>query len=197
MPLEVATRRPDPRLARMIRPFTGYVERTEGRLVRPEYPHGNVTLILSFGPAIDFPGLGGARLGSVASGLFREPVLTGHDGFQQGVQLDLSPPLAGMVLGAPAAALAREVVELGELTGREGRELPERLHDAAGWDARFALVDDWLLRRVDAASKPPPAVLATWSRLVATNGGASIGELARDLGWSRRHLSGRFTDAVG
>src|SRR3954462_14690760 len=78
MPLEVATGRPDPRLARMIRPFTGYVERTEGRLVRPEYPHGNVTLILSFGPAIDFPGLGGARPGSFASGLFTEPVLTGR-----------------------------------------------------------------------------------------------------------------------
>src|SRR5215208_5886022 len=162
MPLEVAIARPDPRLERMIRPFTGYVERAGARLVRAEYPHGNVTVILSFGPAIDFPGLAGARPGSFASGLFTEPVLTGHDGFEQGVQLDLSPPLAGMVLGLPAAELAGEVVALGDLLGTEGRDLPERLHDAPGWDSRFALVNDWLLRRLDAAPKPSPAVLATW-----------------------------------
>jgi AraC-like DNA-binding protein len=197
MPLELATGRPDARLGRMIRPFTGYAERTGGRLVRAEYPHGNVTVILSFGPAIDFPGLGGARPGSFASGLFTEPVLTGHDGFQQGVQLDLSPLLAGMVFGLPAAQLAGKVVELDDLLGAEGRDLPERLHDAPGWDERFAIVNQWLLRRLDRAPKPAPAVLATWSRLVATGGGASIAELAADLGWSRRHLSGRFTDTVG
>jgi AraC-like DNA-binding protein len=197
MPLELATGRPDPRLGRLIRPFTGYVERTSERLVRPEYPHGNITLILSFGPAIDFPGLGAMRPGSFASGLFTVPVVTAHDGFQQGVELNLSPPLAGMVFGVPAAKLAREVVELGDLIGREGRELPERLHDAPGWDARFALVNEWLLRRLDRAAKPSPAVLGTWSRLVTTDGRASIGALAGDLGWSRRHLTARFTDAVG
>jgi hypothetical protein len=166
MGLEVATGLPDPRLRPLLRPYAGYVERTPGRLIRAEYPHSNVVLILSFGPAIEFPSLGGARPGSFTAGLSTEPVLTAHDGFQQGIQIDLSPPLAAMVLGRPLGDLAGQVVELGEVIGREGRELPERLHDAADWRVRFTLVDDWLVRRMADAELPAPAVLGTWARLV-------------------------------
>jgi AraC-like DNA-binding protein len=197
MGLEFATGLPDPRLRRMLRPYAGYVERTPGRLVRAEYPHPNVVLILSFGPPIEFPELDDARPGSFTGGLGTEPVLTAHDGFQQGIQIDLSPPLAAMVLDLPLSEVTNQVVELSEIVGLEGRELPERLYDAPDWPSRFALVDGWLLRRMADADRPAPAVVGTWARLVESNGRASIGDLAYELGWSRRHLSAQFTQAVG
>src|SRR4051812_42623491 len=107
--MQLATGAPDHRLRPLLRPYAGYVERTAGRLLRAELPHPNVVLILSFGPAIDFPERGGERPGSFAAGLHLEPVLTGHDGFQQGVQVYLSPPLASMVFSVPAGELAGEV----------------------------------------------------------------------------------------
>ena len=196
MPIEVAWGRPDPRLRRLLRPYCGYVERTGERTLRPELPHPNVTLILSFGPAVDFPALG-FRRGSFAAGIDPRPVVTAHDGLQQGVELNLSPLLASMVLGVPAGAIAREVVELDDLLGREGRELPERLHAAPGWRERFAIVDGWVVDRMARAPRPHPAVLGTWSALVRSGGRAPIGDLARESGWSRRHLSERFAGDVG
>ena len=194
--LDVSWGRPDPRLRRLLRPYCGYVERTAGRLVRPELPHPNVTLILSFGPAIDFPELG-FRRGSFAAGIDTSPVVTAHDGYQAGIELNLSPPLASMLLGRPAGDLAADAVELDDLLGREGRELPERLHAARDWAARFALVDDWVVRRMAAAEPPPGPVIGTWAALVASGGRTPIADIARDLGWSRRHLTERFTRDVG
>ena len=40
-------------------------------------------------------------------------------------------------------------------------------------------------------------MLGTWSALVRSGGREPIAEIARDLGWSRRHLTEQFTRAVG
>ena len=69
----------------------------------------------------------------------------------------------------------------------------------ADWDTRFALG-----RRLDRPpawhprERPPSAVLGTWSALVPAAAAASRSPtIARDLGWSRRHLTEQFTRAVG
>jgi AraC-like DNA-binding protein len=36
-----------------------------------------------------------------------------------------------------------------------------------------------------------------WQRLLATDGAAPIGDLAQELGWSRRHLAARFRTELG
>jgi AraC-like DNA-binding protein len=197
MGLEYDWAEPDPRLRRMLRPYCGYSETTPGPLARRELPHPNVTVILGFGPPLDFPERGFART-SFAAGIDPVPVLTAQRGEQSGIELNLSPLLAGMVFGRPAGELACEIVELDDLLGHEGRELSERLQAARDWDARFAIVDGWLLRRLDAARRPPhPAVAAAWGRLVDSGGREPVAQLAADLGWSRRHLTKRFTAEVG
>jgi AraC-like DNA-binding protein len=197
MGLDYAWRDPDPRLRALLQPYCGYAERTPGPVARRELPHPNVTVILAFGPPLDFPERGFARTSFVA-GIDPVPVLTVQRGEQSGIQLNLSPLLAGTVFGLPAGELAREIVDLGDVLGRDGRDLSERLHAAPSWDARFAIVDRWLLRRLDAGGPPAhPAVAATWARLVGSGGREPIATLAADLGWSRRHLTERFTAAVG
>jgi AraC-like DNA-binding protein len=91
--------------------------------------------------------------------------------------------------------LARRVVSLEDVLG--GDELVERLHDAASWQARFALLDALLLRRLDAAPPVDARVQQAWTRLRSSDGAIEIGALAREVGWSRRHLAQRFRTEVG
>jgi AraC-like DNA-binding protein len=65
------------------------------------------------------------------------------------------------------------------------------------WRQRFALADRFLLRRLDRGPQPSPEVGWVWRRLVATGGAAPIGRLAREVGWSHKHLTARFKQQVG
>jgi hypothetical protein len=68
-------------------------------------------------------------------------VLTEHAAFQHGIEVRLPPLTARRLFGVPMDALANEVVALEDLLGRDADRLVERLHDAPGWAARFALLD--------------------------------------------------------
>ena len=84
------------------------------------------------------------------------------------------------------------------MLGSTAVELSDRLAAARSWDARFDVLDEVLLRAANLDSpEPPPEVVQAWRRLVATGGAVEIGELAADVGWSRRHLSERFREEVG
>ena len=124
-----------------------------------------------------------------------------HDGNQHGVAVQVTPMGARLMFGLPAGALAGTVVELEELLGPHARELYDRVAAAEGWDARFAALDEVLMRaahrRLDDPPEPPSEVVRAWRRLVAAGGGVEIGELAADVGWSRRHLSEKFKTEVG
>ena len=45
--------------------------------------------------------------------------------------------------------------------------------------------------------EPAPEVAWAWRALLASRGRLPVAELARQLGWSRRHLGERFRDALG
>src|SRR4051794_18232605 len=113
-----------------------------------------------------------------------------HDGEQDGVEIRLTPPAARRLLGMPLSELTDEVVELDDTEA-------ERLHGLPGWDERFALLDRELGRRLEAAAAPKRELVWAWRRLVATDGGARVGELARELGYSRRHLTATFREELG
>jgi AraC-like DNA-binding protein len=69
--------------------------------------------------------------------------------------------------------------------------------DTPSWPRRFALLDQFLLRRLDRGPRPAPEVGWAWQRLNASGGAAPIGELAREVGWSHKHLIARFRQQVG
>ena len=74
--------------------------------------------------------------------------------------------------------------------------LVERLATARDWEARFALLDATLGRRL-ANVRPPAEVAWAWRQLRARQGDVAIGALAEDLGWSRKRLVARFRDQIG
>jgi AraC-like DNA-binding protein len=157
-------------------------------------------LDLSYGPS-PTPA---AQLPALAAGLHAGPVLIRHDGHQVGIQLELTPSGARALLGAPAAALSGISVDLAGVLGPAGSELQDRVRELPTWAGRFAVLDEILLRLVaghDGAARATSAVPAevrhAWRRLVGTGGQVSVEQLASEVGWSRRHLTGRFVAEVG
>ena len=74
--------------------------------------------------------------------------------------------------------------------------LVERLADAPDWSARFALLDGVLAPRLGDA-RPSPELAWAWRRLRETHGRVPVGELATELGWSRKRIVARFRDEIG
>ncbi|WCB94043.1 hypothetical protein DSM104299_02771 [Baekduia alba] len=189
---ETASRPPHPALAPFVaRGYTGYAE-TGAPPRRLEVPHAAIVVIVNLGPplAVDDSG----PLGSFVAGLYDRAAVTHQPGEQAGIQLDLTPLGARMLLGLPMREIARRVVALEDLVG-DG--LVDRLRDTASWAARFDLLDAFLLARLDRAVAPRPDVAFAWSRLVATHGAVGVAQLCAELGCSRRHLAARFGDDVG
>jgi AraC-like DNA-binding protein len=189
---EMAIAPPAPALRGVVHRYCGYVEDTAAPLRRTEAATARVTVILSFGPRID---VGGESHGSFVAGPSEGPATTEHAGIQHGLEVNLAPPAARALLGVPMHELVGRVVPLDAVLPSE--LLLERLAEAGGWAARFALLDAELARRLEEARPPHPAVRAAYARLAATRGAVPVGVLAAELGWSRRHLAARFRDEVG
>jgi AraC-like DNA-binding protein len=134
---------------------------------------------------------------SSLAGLHAAPAAIHHDGAQRGIQLALTVAGARAVLGVPAAALAGELTDLDEATvPRQLRELPDRLHDAANWDQRVAIVDRALASCVSRAVNAGPRA-EVGRALARLTGGARVGDVADEVGYSRRRLSTLVRDECG
>ncbi len=113
------------------------------------------------------------------------------------VEVSLEPLGAYTVLDLPMDQLGNGAVDLADLIGPAGPDLAERLRDATAWPERWALVDELLLRRCARGPRPHAEVRYAYQRLVETAGSVPIGALAREVGWSHKHLIHRFTRQVG
>jgi AraC-like DNA-binding protein len=156
-------------------------------------PSTTLTFVLPVGEPLDVgwkgrPESRGSRW-STLSGLHAAPAEIHHEGHQTGVQLALTPAGARALLGLPAAALAGELVELGEVEDVAPWlcDLPERLHEMPHCDRAVEVQRVLLseLARRD-ASGPRAEVGRALARLTR---GAAVLEVADEVGYSRRRLS--------
>jgi AraC-like DNA-binding protein len=198
---EMVRASPDPRLAGHVLSYCSYDERTTSFVRRRELPSPRVVVIVNLGEPIrvSAPGQRGwseQAVGFVA-GLHDTYALTETRGAQAGMQIDLTPVGAHLLLGRPMDELAQRVVTLEELFGAEGLLWREALAEAPGWLERFALVDDFLLGLLDDARSPVPSVTRALHRLHESGGMVPVGTVAAEIGCSRRHLISRFREQVG
>jgi AraC-like DNA-binding protein len=199
---ELAEADPAPALRPYLsRPYQGFVEQRPGSMRRLEVPNGGIVLVVNFGEPFQISGprdlVGEEHRSSFLAGLTDEYAITEYVGTSQGIQVDLTPPGAHLVLGLPMSELANRVVQLEDVLGPAARRLTEALYEAPGWQARFELLDAALGARLAAARPPSPDVAWAWRRLIDTSGGVEIGALTNELGCSRRHLIARFREHVG
>lgn len=164
-------------------------------------PSRHLTIIVTLDDGITVSGNGVGerprRMAALVAGLHAEPVHIHHDGNQFGLQLSLTPAGARAVLGAPAAQFQRGVERLEDVLGPVAAEIRERAAAAATWPARFAAVTGCLRAVLDDEAGIEAPVDRAWELLARSRGGIPIAAVARDVGWSARHLTDRFAREFG
>jgi len=183
-------RDPAPPLAGRVTSYYGFEVETPEPVRQREGPGTDVVVILTFEEhwLID-----GARHTSFVAGLHDRQVTTEHPGRSLGMQVNLDPLAARALVGVPLHELAGLTVPAEEILDPF---LVERLADTSDWDTRFVLLDAALGPRL-ADARPSCEVAWAWQRLRETHGRVAVGELAAELGWSRKRIVARFRDEIG
>lgn len=187
-------------LAPCVVSWVGYAEFRPRPQRQRELPGGSIHLIFEFGPPVGISASGGEvclprHEQSFVVGLDDRFAFTEHAGEQAGVQVSLTPIGARQVLGLPLHELTRQVVDVGALDCFRGHA-PCDFGRADSWEERFAWVTRFLRSRL-AASRARRDVAHAVQRIRTSGGRLSVGELARELGFSRKHLAALFQDQVG
>jgi AraC-like DNA-binding protein len=172
--------------------YYGFCEEAPGPISRREGPGSHVVLLVSFGEqwSID-----DERLCSFVGGLRNRQVETRHEGRSHGIHVDIAPPAAHELLRFPLHELAEHQMPLEDVLDEPF--LAERLHEEETWEARFRLLDDVLAKRFRDAAPASPEIAWAWRRLVASHGAVRIGDLACELGWSRKRMVANFREEIG
>jgi AraC-like DNA-binding protein len=200
---EMAFRRPPESIRPYVRQYCGYAETTPGPFRRLEFATPQLVVIFEFGPPIRLVDprdhLSTRYPRGFTAGVGDSFSITEHDGFQEGMEVTFTPIGGRLFFDFPMAELANQVVGLEDVLAPDERDISARLRDAGSWDARFDLLDRFVADRVARARTHPRAGIATWAmeRIAKSGGRVDIRGLARELGYSQKHLISLFRDQVG
>jgi AraC-like DNA-binding protein len=187
-----------------LRPFVSHYAGSRMRgLAQREHaglPSRYIDLIVSLAKPIEIARMPGTQSPGMytafVAGLQQAPALVRLGGDLEGLHVFLKPAAARALLGVSGRDVASQVVHLADIDGAMCDELVERLGGADTWLERFAEVDRVLLRRLRPVTAPDDLVWA-WRRLATSHGRVSVHDLARAVGFSRRHFGERFTSEFG
>ena len=199
---EYAQARPAPELRAHVAFYSGYRQAGLPAGIHRGLPSPWLTLILTLDEPLVIAAHPDARqrpgsYDTLLGGLHLSPALITMPGAQSGVQVAVHPLGCQALFGLPAAELANVDTDFAAVAGATVvNELRERLLLAADWPARFAALDDVLSRRLH-ERRAHPDVEHVFDRLLRTGGSVPVAELAREVGWSARHLTDRFRAEVG
>jgi AraC-like DNA-binding protein len=196
------TRQPAAVVAPLVERYVGYRMVGFPAGLHRGLPSRHMTFIVSIGPEIDVVAQTDVRQAPdryrcVVGGLQASPARIAHDGFQEGVAIELTPVGCRALLGLPARELWNTSAELDAVTGSVGNELWERLQLAQTWDDRFAACDQVLSRLVRDDVTVAAELRHSWDLLVSSDGLVTVADIATTVGWSRQHLARRFRDEFG
>jgi AraC-like DNA-binding protein len=182
--------------------WCGFEEWAPGVTRRRQVPDCFVPLIIDFRPSYKVasataPEAWALRRFGFAAGMHDRFALTESEGLASGMQIDFTPIGAYLIFGRPMSEMTNLVVGLDDVLGADGVRLVDRLVSAGDWGARFDLLEDFVLRRLQSARAVSPGVRWAWSQLRRANGQVEIGRLASELGCSRKHLVAQFHEQIG
>jgi AraC-like DNA-binding protein len=192
----------EPALA--LRPFVSHYAGTRMR----DVPHGihaglpsrHLDLIVSLARPIEIARMPGSQspgaYRAFVAGLQQAPALVRMGGDLDCLHVFLKPGAARALLGVSGRDVASQVVHLADINGTMCDELMEALNDARTWRDRFAAVDRVFLRKLRPVVMPN-AMAWAWRTMAISHGRIPVHELARDIGFSRRHFGERFTSEFG
>ncbi len=193
--------RPDARLAPYVFEYQGYREWTATTVRRVEFALPAAVVIINFGPAWRL-GDGHApgrmeRYGSFIAGMYSTYAISENTGASHCLQFNLTPVGGRRIFGVSMHALSERIVDFSDVMGRAGERLETQIAEAADWEARFELLDRFLLQRIGQSEPVSGAVGHAWNRLRDSGGTVPVSALAEELGWSRKHLASKFNEDIG
>jgi AraC-like DNA-binding protein len=100
-------------------------------------------------------------------------------------------------LGLPLSELQNQIVSLDAIWGTFAAELRERLYAAPTIQARFALLEQFLLARLQEPPSGLKVVQFAVAEIAHHHGIVSIRELSERMGMSQKHLIVQFKQMVG
>lgn len=165
-------------------------------------PAPHLAMIISLGEPtrvsmMSHPGQAPGEFMGLVGGLHTRPAEITYNGSLAGVQLDLTPTGARALLGVPAGKLGALTVDLEDVIGADARELMGRVAEARDWTSLFDTLDRVLLKRVGYAPEAEAPVTRAWELVLRGGGSLPVSDIAREVGWSRRHLGQRFLGEFG
>jgi AraC-like DNA-binding protein len=186
---------PAPALAGIVRGYSHYAEHTASFAARREMPGTTGVLLINFTGPVELTGGNREKLSLRAgqgfvAGLHTSPATSqATGGRQSGVHVFLPLATLRRLLRIDMTELVDRVVDLETVFGPTAVPLATRLAEATPTEC-FNLLDEALSHRL--AASPPPDRATTWalSRLRA-NPALKVESLAREIGWSRKHLATR------
>jgi AraC-like DNA-binding protein len=195
------TRPVHPALRPYVAELIGYAYAGEPPELHRGLPSQHLTLVITLDEPLGIrrPGSPVEKFDSVVGGLHSTAVHIAGSANRSGLQLALTPAAARALLGLPPGELASMVVNLDDILGRPVRRLSDQLRESPTWASRFEVIERVLLERWGHGPVPEPRAELGWAwrRLRETAGGIGVQELAQQVGWSRRHLTDRFTAEYG
>jgi AraC-like DNA-binding protein len=114
------------------------------------------------------------------------------------IAVHLAPLGAYRLLGPALSEIGGSMlVAVDDIVGAAARRLGEQVQSARTWVERGRLLDAFLLDRAARGPQPSPEVSEAWHLLVRSGGRSTISGIARQVGWSHKHLISRFKQQVG
>lgn len=164
-------------------------------------PSSDVDVIISLARPIDVVRMPNReqRPGSfsaLVSGLQHAPAIVRQGGDAFGLHVFIKPLGVRAILGVGSADISSLVLNLSEIWGKRAGDLIDMLLVTDSWQQRFAILDRAFVSKLNPASLKPEISWA-WRRLAETHGTATVQQLADKAGYSRRHFSELFRDAIG
>jgi AraC-like DNA-binding protein len=198
---EMVQRSPNPRLDGIVSRLTGYREVSVGHFRQIEAASLVIPLVVNFSGSFAI-GLGRApgandHFGSFAAGLYAGPVVIDSFGTASCIQIDFTPLGARRFFRMPMTELTDRIVTLDDVLGADGLALRERLANEPDWHRRLDLAERFVESRISAAPPTKAEVAWAYGKVLASGGRMPVSALARNIGWSRKHLAGRFTAETG
>lgn len=195
-------RRPRRSLSAYVIELQGYVERNCPPIMRKELPSCVIPLIIVLGEGFTLHNPAHVRETrrldrTFIAGLHTTPAVVGSRGDASCIQVNLTPLGARRLLRTEMADLANAVVGLDAFTAAAEADFSAQLTDTRDWGERFRRLEDYLERRLLTDEDDDPRVAVACRLLAGDAPPAGIGDLARHLNVSRKHLGTLFHRQVG
>lgn len=100
-------------------------------------------------------------------------------------------------LNLPADVLRNEHISLDTLWGPEALELREQLLESEKPAARFAVLEQFLMKQMNRSATHHPAVIFALQKLQANHGSTKIADVIEQIGLSQRRFIQLFKEEVG